>query len=193
METTKSSQESMSEIPQGKGDLAKLFPTLTSINTCLQQIQQAVSTPSPETTAVLDRLDSLELKMTVNQPVTSVPLPAVETHHHHHHLKKGLIIALASILVNFLLSAALYLSYERGQQYEANDLKYRALRVQGIPQLNAWLGYLDSMYLMHPERIQNYVDQQEEKRLNTPAGADLASNPPASARGSAGEKKKKGH
>ena len=49
------------------------------------------------------------------------------------------------------------------KQFEANDIKYRALKISGDKDLTKLLHQTDSFYNVHGEWMRKYVTQEEDR------------------------------
>ncbi len=108
-----------------------------------------------------------ELLRSINNCTLQLKQPVQNRVEHKHHLHKGIWIAIALFVICFLLSWGWLNTYKSVEQSEANDIKYRYLKIIG----NEWLLNLcnqtDSMYQKDEELFRIKVQQGEQYFLQT--------------------------
>ena len=87
---------------------------------------------------------------------------------HHHHIPKIIWIAAGLFLALCLVCTAWYMTARDSGQYQANDIKYRKLKLDADSAFHQYLVRLDSIYLSDPDKMRKNVIEQErlkQKRL----------------------------
>jgi hypothetical protein len=87
---------------------------------------------------------------------------------HHHHIPKIIWIAAGLFLVLCLVCTGWYMTARDSGQYQANDIKYRQLKLDAGPAFHQYLVQLDSIYLADPDKMRKNVIELErlkQKRL----------------------------
>jgi len=87
---------------------------------------------------------------------------------HHHYIPKITWIAAGLFLAFCLVCSSWYMTYRSSGKYQANDIKYRKLKLDADSTFLQYLWRLDSIYLADPDKMQQYVTEQEQlkqKRL----------------------------
>jgi len=87
---------------------------------------------------------------------------------HHHHFQKIIWIAAGLFLALCLVCTAWYMTARDSGQYQANDIKYRKLKLDADSAFHQYLVRLDSIYLSDPDKMRKNVIEQErlkQKRL----------------------------
>jgi hypothetical protein len=88
--------------------------------------------------------------------------------YHHHHVPKIIWIAAGLFLALCLVCSGWYMTARDSGQYQANDIKYRQLKLEADSAFHQYLVQLDSIYLTDPDKMRNNVIEQErlkQKRL----------------------------
>ena len=94
--------------------------------------------------------------------------PAESKVQHHHHIPKIIWIAAGLFLALCLVCTAWYMTARDSGQYQANDIKYRQLKLDADSTFHQYLVRLDNIYLSDPDKTRNNVIEQErlkQKRL----------------------------
>ena len=82
---------------------------------------------------------------------------------HRHHLHKGIWISAALLAICILLSWAWFSTYQTKEVFEANAIKYRALKIIGNESLLELLYETDSLFNLSEEKFSEYVVNQEHE------------------------------
>ncbi len=107
-----------------------------------------------------NKMCELELKMEAWEERLQQPLKTRIDHKHHLH--KGIWIAIALFLISAFLSYKWLSEINKNEQFEANDIKYRALKVTGDRALLKLLYHTDSLYNLDAEHMGHWVLLEEE-------------------------------
>ena len=83
---------------------------------------------------------------------------------HKHELHKGILISIGLFLLSLFLSWGWINTYQSKEQWEANDMKYRSLKIGGNEWLLRYCNLTDSLYQKDGVGFRNSVEQ-EERRL----------------------------
>ena len=104
-----------------------------------------------------------ELKVSVDACYKKLECPIQNRIDHKHHLHRGVWIAF------FLFFASIFCLWQwmntinDKKQFEANDIKYRALKVTADKALIKLLCHTDSLYNLDPTHMEQWVVQEEER------------------------------
>lgn len=90
--------------------------------------------------------DIRQLNINLNSAIGYFSQAAVNKVEHHHHFPKIVIISAVLLAITFLLIAGWFNTYQRLDQYQENDTKYRFLKVQHNNRLLELLNNTDSLY-----------------------------------------------
>ena len=71
---------------------------------------------------------------------------------------------LALFICSVLLLMAWISTYNAKKQFEANDIKYRALKITAGKNLSRIFYYMDSSYNLNPDSVKTTTIQQEDLR-----------------------------
>lgn len=82
---------------------------------------------------------------------------------HKHHLHKGLWMTAILFNTSILLAFAWNNALQTQKQFEANDIKYRSLKVRGNESLLKLLHYTDSLFIVNGENLRKTTLQEEER------------------------------
>jgi hypothetical protein len=82
---------------------------------------------------------------------------------HHHHIHKGLWISIGLFLILTISIAMLINTRDNFKAYEANDIKYRRLKVQADTALLKRLYRMDSLFTIDPEAFTKYTVEEENR------------------------------
>ncbi|GEO08696.1 hypothetical protein [Segetibacter aerophilus] len=120
----------------------------------LSMIAAKVRISNERLNEIWERLDSYILKRDehVKNSVT-----------YHLHLNKSLRISLALFICLVVLLITCMNTYNSTKQFEANDIKYRALKMSGGKNLVRLLYYIDSSYNFNPDSLRQTTIQQEDR------------------------------
>ncbi len=81
---------------------------------------------------------------------------------HKHHFHKGVWIAIGLFITSLLLLYSWINCYDTRKVYEANDIKYRYLKVNGNAVLLKLLYHTDSLYNLNNDLFTSRVNDREE-------------------------------
>jgi hypothetical protein len=107
------------------------------------------------------RMSELELRMEALNKRLQTPLK--NQIDHKHHLHKGIWIAIVSIFISTFFFCLWMNSNDQQKQFEANDIKYRALKATHDKALLQLLYQTDSLYNLDPQHMQEWVAQEEDQ------------------------------
>jgi hypothetical protein len=82
---------------------------------------------------------------------------------HHHHLLKGIWISIGLFLLLTVLTPSLINTRNDLKVYEANDIKYRHLKVNSDTASLRLLFKIDSLFLANPETFTKETIQEENR------------------------------
>lgn len=82
---------------------------------------------------------------------------------HRHVFHKGIWVAVVLFNISILLAIAWNNALQTQKQYEANDMKYRSLKVTGNKSLIELLYHTDSLYNVKTEAIRKMTVQEEQR------------------------------
>jgi hypothetical protein len=116
--------------------------------------------------ALMVKLDMFFLNLKTATDILRHPVESKVQHHHH--IPKITWIAAGLFLVLCLVCTGWYMTARDSGQYQANDIKYRQLKLTADSASHQYLVQLDSVYLADPDKMRNNVIEQErlkQKRL----------------------------
>ena len=105
-----------------------------------------------------------ELSTNINRLNEHLQKPVSSRIEHKHELYKGFLISIGWFLLSLFLSWGWINTYQTKEQWEANDMKYRFLKIGGNEWLLKYCNFTDSLYQKDGVRFRNRVEQ-EERRL----------------------------
>lgn len=82
---------------------------------------------------------------------------------HKHHLHKGIWAIVVLLFTSIFCLRQWMNAIDDTKQFEANDIKYRALKVTRDKALSKLLFHTDSLYNLDPADMQQWVVQEEER------------------------------
>jgi len=102
-----------------------------------------------------------EIKLHIGRLKDQLKQPVKQQIKHRHSLDKGFIIA--AILFAIVVGQLYFLLqiYGRLDDYKANDIKYRMLKLSNSPALLRVLNDNDSIYLLNKDKIEQVVEIEE--------------------------------
>jgi hypothetical protein len=107
-----------------------------------------------------EKMNELELKMEALEIRLRQPLKnQIE---HKHHLHKGIWLAIVLSIVSIFFFYQWMSTNDDTKQFEANDIKYRALKVTGDRALLKLLYHTDSLYNVDAKHMRQWVVQEED-------------------------------
>ncbi|GAA0548147.1 hypothetical protein [Chitinophaga japonensis] len=161
--------DKLNEIDATVGQLKEKMPTvpdysrqLTAINQSITQAQESVVSLPLQLKFPTAAVHTLTQHLEVNNDLLRRP-PKQEIRHHHH-LAKGIIASGVLGLLLIICACWIYRLYERQDNYKANDIKYRYLKIEGTSSLQALLYKMDSLYHKDMKAMRDSVVQWEADR-----------------------------
>lgn len=112
----------------------------------------------------LDTGKLAELVTAINKLQLQLNIPVKNQIEHKHHLHKGIWVAVGLFVTCILLAWGWLNAYQEKEQFEANDMKYRSLKISGNKNVLHLCKYTDSLYQKDRVGFGNNVEQ-EERRL----------------------------
>lgn len=106
-----------------------------------------------------------ELLRSINNCTLQLKQPVQNSVEHKHHLHKGIWIAVCLFVICFLLSWGWLNTYQSVEQSEANDIKYRYLKITGNEWLLKLCNQTDSMFQKDEENFKIEVQRKEQYLL----------------------------
>ncbi|SRR6266496_1393579 len=104
-----------------------------------------------------------ELKLKIEAIGKKLEQPLQNRVEHKHHLHKGIWIAIILFLGSVFFLWQWMNATQEKKQFEANDIKYRALKVTAGGGLLKLLYHADSLYSLDAQHMQKWVVQEEER------------------------------
>lgn len=104
-----------------------------------------------------------ELSASIDKLIKQLEIPVKNEVEHRHHLHKGIWIAVGLFITCFLLGWGWLNCYKEKEQFEANDMKYRSLKISGNAALLKGCDVTDSLYQKDPGGFSNNVEQEEQR------------------------------
>jgi len=93
---------------------------------------------------------------------------------HKHELHKGFLISISFFLLSVFLIWALINSYQNNKQFEANDLKYRYLKIADNTAILKLCNITDSLYQKNVDSFRTGVEQKEQRLIQQAEDLRLA-------------------
>ena len=121
---------------------------------------------------IQEKMNELELKMEALEIRLGQPLK--NQIDHKNHLHKGIWIAIVLSIVSTFFFYQWMNTNDDKKQFEANDIKYRALKVTGDRALIKLLYHTDSLYNLDAEHMRHWVVQEEERLIEQTKNLKLA-------------------
>lgn len=147
-------------LSQGKPDVdqtIKAIPgQIKQLRSEIEDLSSGLAFFKDKSNELMKRLDACTF--TLNQPLKN----NVE---HRHHLHKGIWISAGLAIAAIFLTSGWISSYQSKRNFEANDIKYRALKVTGNKALLKLLFETDSLYSVETDNFRKYVLEQEERTI----------------------------
>jgi hypothetical protein len=135
-------------VPQHSKDIAEI-----------QKDTQEIVSIGREQNTIMERLQKFFTALEITAHLLRHPVPSkVE---HHHHLPRLTWIAAGLFLALCLVCSGWYITARTSEQYQANDIKYRRLKLTADSASRRYLYRLDSLYLLDPAKMEKYVKEQE--------------------------------
>jgi len=141
-------ENGMKIIPQHSKDIAEI-----------KKDTEDIKSIGKEQNTIMERLQTFFTALEITTHLLHHPVPSkVE---HHHHLPKLTWIAAGMFLALCLVCSGWYITARTSEQYQANDIKYRRLKLTADSASRRYLYKLDSLYLADPAKMEKYVKEQE--------------------------------
>lgn len=154
-------QEKLKSIPDTSQEFIEVKKQLKDINVSITAIKFPTS-----------QMDELSGKLTTS--VALLKQPVENKVLHHHHIPKLIWVSVGLFVVLCLTFCGWYNTGQKFDQYRANDLKYRYLKLKRSPILQQLLFITDSLYQAEPDfgkvvlqgedSIQNLIQQQVDAK-----------------------------
>jgi hypothetical protein len=93
---------------------------------------------------------------------------------HKHELHKGFLISISLFLLSVVLIWALINSYQNNKQFEANDLKYRYLKIADNTAILKLCNITDSLYQKNENSFRTDVEKEERRLIQQAEDLRLA-------------------
>jgi|GEM_PF-998419 len=138
----------------GKEEIQQIKSELTLLRREIKNLPTQLQLYTGKLNEVVSAINKLQLQL--NIPVRNL----VE---HRHHLHKGIWIAVGLFVSCFLLGWGWLNAYRAKEQFEANDMKYRSLKISGNAGLVKYCDVTDSLYQKDPVGFSNSVEQEENR------------------------------
>jgi hypothetical protein len=120
----------------------------------------------------IDKID--ELKLSIDKCCKNLERPSTNQTTYRHYLHKGIWVAVILFFIStFFLCEWINVINDK-KQFEANDIKYRALKVSGNKELFKILCQTDSFYNVNANWMHQYVAQEEDHLLEQSKMLELA-------------------
>lgn len=148
-------KEQMPQVPNYSGQLTGITQSLARAQENIAQLPLQLKFPT-------EAVHTLTQHLEVNNDLLRRP-PKREVQHHHH-ITTGIIISGVLGLLLALCACWIYNLYERQDNYKANDIKYRLLKLKENPALQALLYETDSLYRKDGKAVTESVITQEADR-----------------------------
>ena len=129
---------------------------LKEIRSCQSEIKTIV----PQIKTVNEKINEMSKNvMAINFSSSNKASAQV---HHRHHLHRGICIAIVLFIVSLFILYGLIISYNARNVKEANDMKYRYLKVKGNSGLLKLLYRTDSLYNLDKQLFNKVVAEKED-------------------------------
>ena len=113
----------------------------------------------------LDTGKLAELITAINKLQMQLNIPVKNQIEHKHHLHKGIWIAVGLFVTCFLLALGWINAHQEKEQFEANDMKYRSLKISGNKNVLNLCKYTDSLYQKDCVGFNSNVEQDERRLI----------------------------
>lgn len=140
----------------GKDEFQRLR---TEVNFIRKEIKNLPSHILPDTGKLK------ELALNVEKLLAQLQTPVKNQVEHRHHLHKGIWVVVGLLVSCFLLGWGWLNSHEEKELFEANDIKYRSLKISGNGGLIKYCYLTDSAYLKDHVGFSNRVEQEEQRLI----------------------------
>lgn len=141
----KKQDEKIANIQKKLNSMPDIAQEITDFKKQLTEVKVAITAIKFPTKQMEDLSGNLVTSVALlKQPVESKVL-------HHHHVPKLIWISAGLFIVLCLALCGWYNTGQKLDQYQANDFKYRYLKLSNIPALHQLLVITDSLYQTNPE------------------------------------------
>jgi hypothetical protein len=137
------------------------------LKTILEEIKKVFATSISK-----DKID--ELNLSIDKCCKTLERPSTDKIIYKHYLHKGIWIAVILFFVATFFLWEWMNSLNDKKRFEANDIKYRALKISGDKDLLKLLYQTDTFYNVHTDWMRNYVAQEEDRLMEQTIMLELA-------------------
>lgn len=127
------------------------FSTLTEIKTGILSINTEIG----KRQLPAEKIQELSSRLNTGLAIFSQPMKSEVFHHHH--VSIGLWAAIGMFLVLCLISCGWYMTGQKVEDYQENDIKFRYLKLAADSARSCYLHHLDSLYRQDPDSFENVV------------------------------------
>lgn len=106
-----------------------------------------------------------ELAAGIDKLLMQLQTPVKNQVEHWHHFNKGIWVVIGLLVTCFLLGWGWLNSHRKMEQFEANDMKYRSLKISENVGLIKYCYLADSVYLKDHVGFSNRVEQEEQRLI----------------------------
>lgn len=140
----------------GKEEIKQIKSELTLLRKEINNLPTQLQLDSGKLNEVVSAINKLQLQLNI----------AVRNQiEHKHHLHKGIWIAVGLFVGCFLLGWGWLNAHQEKEQFKANDMKYRSLKISGNKNVLNLCKYTDSLYLKDRVGFSNRVEQEEQRLI----------------------------
>ena len=139
----------------GKEEIQQVKTELSFIKQEIKNLPAQLQLDTGKLAALVTAINKLQMQLNI---------PVRNQIEHKHHLHKGIWIAMGLFVTCFLLAWGWINAHQEKEQFEANDMKYRSLKISGNKNVLNLCKYTDSLYQKDRVGFGNNVEQ-EERRL----------------------------
>jgi len=136
-----------------------LSPVLSAINAFKNEL---ITKYSGQT---LDTKTQAEVNQNMRVLLQQLQLPRKDTIEHKHHLHKGVWVLIGLFVTCFLLGWGWLASHQAFETLQANDIKYRSLKISGNKSVLKLCEYTDSLYRKDAGVFSAGVEQEEQRLI----------------------------
>jgi hypothetical protein len=120
----------------------------------------------------IDKID--ELKLSIDKCFKTLERPSTNQIIYKHYLHKEIWIAVILFFVSTFFLCEWISTISNKKPFEANDIKYRALKISGDKELLQLLYQIDSFYNANADWMHKYVVQEEDRLIEQERILELA-------------------
>jgi hypothetical protein len=144
-------QEKLKAIPDSSPDLTDIKKQLTDIKAAIT----AIKFPTKQ-------MDDLSGNLATSVAILKQPVENKVIHHHH--IPKIIMVSVFLFLALCLAFCGWYNTSQKLDQYQANDYKYRFLKLRNNPALHKLLLFTDSLHQTNPGFIDEVLHGEDSVR-----------------------------